>query len=185
MSISNSLRTGEGYTNDITFKESIEKIIGELDYDQYNEMALNYTRLHGYEYGYGWYLGAIVNIIPRFIYKNKPITSSSNRFTEKITGSPPSLYNPVITPTLIGDGFVQFGYLGVLFGLFLFYVFTSIIFWKLYYLPNSIGVYPAIRFSFIAFIYFRAEIPFIHFFVFLALIYLTTIMFYHNEKSRI
>jgi hypothetical protein len=127
--------------------------------------------MNDYEYGYGWFLGSVVNFIPRFVYPNKPVTSAANRFTEKITGSPPSMYNPVITFTLIGDGYLQLGYIGIVINVLVFYLISSIIFWKLYFIPNNIGVYPAIRFSFMAFIYFRAEIPFVQYFVYLILLW--------------
>jgi hypothetical protein len=184
MSFSNKLRTGESSSDTISFNESIKDVSDELNYEKYHVLAVKYTEINGFEYGYGWFLGAIVNFVPRFLYENKPVTSSANRFTEKVTGSAPSMYNPVITFTIIGDGYFQLGYLGVVFNLIIYYILSSIIFWKLYSLPNSLGIYPAIRFSFMAFIYFRAEIPFIQFFVYLILIYFTNVLIFNDGEIQ-
>ena len=171
LSYSNKLRTGQDSSQKISLTETFTDISRELDYENFHNMAYNYVKMNDYEYGYGWFLGSVVNFIPRFLYPNKPVTSAANRFTEKITGSPPSMYNPVITFTLIGDGYLQLGYIGIIINILVFYFISSIIFWKLYFIPDNIGVYPAIRFSFMAFIYFRAEIPFVQYFVYLILLW--------------
>lgn len=181
MSFTNRLRTGQEVTEIGSFDKTLGHLSKELDYENYHNLIVNYTNIYDFEYGYGWYLGGIVNFMPRFIYKDKPTTSSANRLTEKISGEPPSMYNPVMTFTLIGDGYYQLSYIGVVFNLVFFYFVSSIIFWKLYYLPKEIGIYALIRFSFMAFIYFRAEIPFIQFFVYLFLIYFINFFRYEGE----
>ncbi len=182
MSFSNKLRTGQD-SEVVSLKESLNDVSKEINYDQYHKMAEKWVEVNGVEFGYGWYLGSFVNFIPRFIYPDKPITSSANRYTEKVTGSPPSMYNPVITFTLIGDGYFQLSYLGIIFNLFLFYFVSSILFWNLYFFPNNMGIYPAIRFSFFSFIYFRAEIPYVQFFIYLILIVFTNIFLYNNTRK--
>lgn len=182
MSFSNKLRTGQD-SEVVSLKESLNDISKEINYDQYHKMAEKWVDIRGVEYGYGWYLGSFVNFIPRFIYPDKPITSSANRYTEKVTGSAPSMYNPVITFTLIGDGYFQLSYLGIILELIFFYYVSSVIFWNLYYMPNNFGIYPAIRFSFFAFIYFRAEIPFVQFFIYILLIVFTSLFLYENKRE--
>ena len=184
MSFSNKLRTGEDVSEITSYSQTIDDLSRELNYEQYHELVLNYTNIYGFEYGYGWYLGAVVNFIPRFIYANKPITSSANRLTEVMSGEPPSMFNPVMTFTLIGDGYYQFSYIGVVINLIVFYFLSSTIFWKLFYLQNNIGLYSLIRFSFMAFIYFRAEIPFIQFFIYLILIFFVNFLSYRNNTLR-
>jgi hypothetical protein len=182
MSFSNKLRTGQD-SEVVSLKESLKDVSQEINYDQYHIMAEKWVDLRGVEFGYGWYLGSIMNFIPRFVYPNKPVTSSANRYTEKVTGMPPSMNNPVITFTLIGDGYFQLSYLGIILNLIFFYVVASLIFWNLYYFPDNMGIYPAIRFSFFAFIYFRAEIPFVQFFIYLILIIFTNIFVYNNNRE--
>lgn len=180
MSVANRLRTGQEITEIGSYGQTFSNLANELNYEYYHELIIDYAELNDFEYGYGWYLGGVINFVPRFLYKNKPVTSSANRLTEKISGESPSFYNPVMTFTLIGDGYYQLGYLGVIINIFIFYILSSIIFWKLYNLPNDIGIYLLIRFSFLAFIYFRAEIPFIQFIVYLILIYFTNLLY--NER---
>lgn len=182
MSFSNKLRTGQD-SEVVSFKESLNDVSKEINYDQYHIMAEKWVDLRGVEFGYGWYLGSVMNFIPRFVYSNKPVTSSANRYTEKVTGIPPSMNNPVITFTLIGDGYFQLSYLGIILNLIFFYVISSLIFWNLYYFPGNIGVYPAIRFSFFAFIYFRAEIPFVQFFIYIMLIIFTNMFIYNKDRK--
>ncbi len=182
MSFSNKLRTGQD-SEVVSFKESLNDVSREINYDQYHIMAEKWVDLRGVEFGYGWYLGSVMNFIPRFVYPNKPVTSSANRYTEKVTGIPPSMNNPVITFTLIGDGYFQLSYLGIILNLIFFYVISSLIFWNLYYFQGNIGVYPAIRFSFFAFIYFRAEIPFVQFFIYIMLIIFTNMFIYNKDRK--
>lgn len=64
------------------------------------------------EYGSAWLLYPFVNLIPRTIWHDKPYTSFSVRGTEGVYWSYDS-GNPVVTFTLFGEGYAQFGLLGV------------------------------------------------------------------------
>lgn len=64
------------------------------------------------EYGAAWYYYPFVNMIPRAIWHDKPYTSFSVRGTEGVYWSYDS-GNPVVTFTLFGEGYAQFGLFGV------------------------------------------------------------------------
>jgi hypothetical protein len=99
--------------------------------------------------------------VPRFIWQDKPVTSTSNRFTTLVTHEEPSLLNPVMTFTIFGEGYLQFGSVGVV----LETVFVLFIFSKLFHsymrAPGGGGVLAAFNLLTMSLIYFRAEIPFI------------------------
>lgn len=133
----------------------------EIDYNKYLRHATEYTRLNDFEYGYGWFIGSFGNAVPRFIWQDKPVTSTSNRFTTLVTREEPSLLNPVMTFTIFGEGYLQFGLVGVV----LETVFVLFIFSKLFHsymrAPGGGGVLAAFNLLTMSLIYFRAEIPFI------------------------
>ena len=135
--------------------------LNEIDYNKYLRKATEYTRLKDFEYGYGWFIGSFGNAVPRFIWQDKPVTSTSNRFTTLVTGEEPSLLNPVMTFTIFGEGYLQFGLVGVV----LETVFVLFIFSKLFHsymrAPGGGGELAAFNLLTMSLIYFRAEIPFI------------------------
>lgn len=133
----------------------------EIDYNKYLRHATEYTRTKDFEYGYGWFIGSFGNAVPRFIWQDKPVTSTSNRFTTLVTGEEPSLLNPVMTFTIFGEGYLQFG----LFGVVVETVFVLFMFSKLFHsymrVPNGGGELAAFNLLTWSLIFFRAEIPFI------------------------
>jgi hypothetical protein len=133
----------------------------EIDYNKYLRHATEHTRVNDFEYGYGWFIGSFGNVVPRFIWQDKPVTSTSNRFTTLVTHEEPSLLNPVMTFTIYGEGYLQFGLVGVV----LETVFALFIFSKLFHsymrAPRGGGVLAAFNLLTMSLIYFRAEIPFI------------------------
>lgn len=133
----------------------------EIDYNKYLRHATEYTRVKDFEYGYGWFISSLGNAVPRFIWQDKPVTSTSNRFTTKVTGDEPSLLNPVMTFTIFGEGYLQFGLVGVV----LETVFVLFIFSKLFHsymrAPGGGGELAAFNLLTWSLIFFRAEIPFI------------------------
>jgi hypothetical protein len=138
-----------------------EVALKEIDYNKYLRHATEYTRVNDFEYGYGWFIGSFGNAVPRFIWQDKPVTSTSNRFTTLVTQEEPSLLNPVMTFTIYGEGYLQFGLVGVV----LETVFVLFIFSKLFHsymrAPGGGGVLAAFNLLTMSLIYFRAEIPFI------------------------
>lgn len=132
----------------------------EIDYNKYLRAATEYTRLNDFEYGYGWFMGSFGNAVPRFIWKDKPVTSTSNRFTTLVTAEEPSLLNPVMTFTIFGEGYLQFGLAGVV----LETVFVLFIFSKLFHsyirALGGVGELAAFNLLTMSLIFFRAEIPF-------------------------
>ncbi|HET8886991.1 MAG TPA: O-antigen polymerase [Salinimicrobium sp.] len=65
-----------------------------------------------YEYGYQFFLN-IVTLVPRVIWEDKPNVSFSSRMTEDIYGKI-DVGNWVRTYTVWGEGYTQFGFLGIL-----------------------------------------------------------------------
>lgn len=135
--------------------------LNEIDYNRYLRYATEYTRVNNFEYGYGWFISSVGNAVPRFIWQDKPVTSTSNRFTTLVTDEEPSLLNPVMTFTIFGEGYLQFGLVGVVMET----VFVLFIFSKLFHSymrsPNGGGELAAFNLLTLSLIYFRAEIPFI------------------------
>ena len=156
---SNAARQGIEIS-DVNYQMS-DFLIYQFDYNKYlNELELYYEK-EELEYGYGWLLGSFVNFIPRSIYKDKPVTSFSNRLTNNITGAEASSNNPVRTYTIFGTGYSQFGFIGTIIET-MFYV---LIFSRLYYTSLSRQIpYFAFFISFYALLYFRGETPFVQLF---------------------
>ena len=144
-------------------------VLSELDYNKYLDLSDSHVRAKGVEYGYGWFVGSIGNMIPRFAWRDKPVTSTSNRFTEIITGEPPSLHNPVMTFTIMGEGYFQIGLIGVILEVSLFLFLFSKLFWTLLRWESQIGSLAAFHIATMMLIYFRAELPFVQ----LAIAFLT------------
>lgn len=132
----------------------------EIDYNKYLSGATEYTRVRDFEYGYGWFIGSFGNAVPRFLWKDKPVTSTSNRFTTLVTGEEPSLLNPVMTFTIFGEGYLQLGLIGVVAET----VFVLFVFSKLFYSymnhRSGGGDLAAFNLMTLSMIFFRAEIPF-------------------------
>ncbi|SHG75320.1 oligosaccharide repeat unit polymerase [Marinomonas polaris DSM 16579] len=156
--LANNLRHGiETFNSEV----SVTKIIADqLDYNKYiNELNEHYDSYEKFEYGSGWLLASLGNVVPRFIWKDKPVTSFSNRLTVDITQRDLSLHNPVRTYTIFGTGYSQFYYFGVVLETFFYlYVFS-----RLFYSFSSLqgGVFFAGYVACLSLIYFRGETPFI------------------------
>lgn len=155
-----------------------ETLIDELDYAKYLDNVGDYAHQSGHEMGYGWFLGSIANLIPRSVWDEKPITSTSNRFTLNFTKKGIGVFNPVMTITIFGEGYLQLGYLGVCIELALFMIVFTYLFY--YFITNT--AYNSVLLGFhlltVFGIYFRAEIPWMHIFIY---IFITTIS--RHEKS--
>lgn len=176
--MSNIVRSGLELKLDNNSEIIVNTLAKEINYNRYIDDATNYIKENDYENGYGWYLGSIANIIPRSVWPDKPVTSLSNRFTEKISGKPISLYNPVMTFTIIGEGYLQLGLLGVFLEVF-FYIFCFKFFF-FNFLNNNRFESKLLAFHILTvfLIYFRAEIPFVHIFIYFFIYFLI------NDKKR-
>lgn len=114
MQISNSQRAGlkVDYSKILDFN-LMKSVTVDLNYyyffyDLYTAVK---TQMINIEYGASWYYYQMLTFVPRAIWENKPVTAFSPRLTEQIywelgTGS------PVVTFTIFGEGFLQFGILG-------------------------------------------------------------------------
>ncbi|ALU43215.1 O-antigen polymerase [Pseudoalteromonas rubra] len=179
--IANNLRHGIDTAGISSGSKSYEKIVkDQLNYNKYvNELDAYMSReVDSLEYGTGWFWASFGNFIPRFVWADKPVTSFSNRLTVAITQSDISLRNPVRTYTIIGTGYSQLHYFGVVIEVFL-YLF---IFTKLYYSflssRDGVGAFIAFYLAVISMIYFRGETPFVQ----LTLIYFTYV--FHESLSK-
>ena len=172
--LANNMRHG---ISDDNTEVIVTKIIADqLDYNKYiNELYFYYNSADKLEYGSGWLLASFGNVIPRFIWESKPVTSFSNRLTVDITGKPLSLWNPVRTYTIFGTGYTQLYYIGTILETIMYiYVFT-----RLFYSFKSIegGGFFSFYVSCLSLIYFRGETPFIQ----LMLIYFTYLYSGYNK----
>ncbi|WP_286259768.1 O-antigen polymerase [Pseudoalteromonas apostichopi] len=179
--VANNLRHGIDDSSIDSASTNNEKIVkDQLNYNKYiNELDEYMVReVDSLEYGAGWFWASFGNFVPRFIWEDKPITSFSNRLTVSITQRDISLKNPVRTYTIIGTGYSQFHYFGVIIEVF-FYLF---LFTKLYYSflssRDGVGAFIAFYLAIISMIYFRGETPFVQ----LTLIYFTYI--FHNALCK-
>lgn len=128
------------------------------------------------EYGKGWIYYPFITYIPRAIWKDKPPTAFSTRYTEKLYWKLGE--GPVATFTIFGEAYIQFGLLGVILSplLFAYSRYLSISYLKK--ITNSKIIILLTVFSMIT--YFRAEIPFTY--VVLDFIYGYIIMKYLSKK---
>jgi hypothetical protein len=125
-------------------------------YDLYEHDQKNTTTK---EYGLSWFYYPFVNFVPRTLWTNKPLTAFSPRLTEQIYWKiGPG--RPVATFTIFGEGYFQFGLLGVFFAP-LFFVYSR--YYSIKYIKKFVGskiVVYLIIFSMIT--YFRGEQPIFH-----------------------
>ena len=111
------------------------------------------------EYGLSWFYYPLINFVPRSLWPNKPLTAFSPRLTEEIYWKiGPG--RPVATFTIFGEGYFQFGLLGVFFAP-IFFVYSR--YYSIIYIKKFVGskiVIYLIIFSMIT--YFRGEQPIFH-----------------------
>ncbi len=68
--------------------------------------------LVSYEYGLSWFIYPFMNLIPRSVWPEKPYTAFSARMTNELFWNLDS-GNPVVTFSILGEGYAQLGLLGV------------------------------------------------------------------------
>lgn len=110
------------------------------------------------EYGSSWFYYPFITYFPRQFWPDKPLTAFSTRYTEKLYWKIGN--GPVATFTIFGEGYLQFGLLGVLLApiIFAYTRWVSISYIKK--INNSRIVIYLIIFSMITF--FRAEQPIVY-----------------------
>lgn len=130
------------------------------------------------EYGTSWLYYPLITYFPRKFWANKPLTSFSNRYTEKLYWKLGA--GPIATFTIFGEGYLQFGLLGVLFAPILFAYSRYVSLFYVNKIHNSRLVVYLIIFSMITF--FRAEQPIVY--VLLDILYISFIIKFMSVKIR-
>lgn len=100
-----------------------EQNLNQLKYPLWIERLYDYIDrgILDYDFGYTWIVIPTMNFIPRGLWPEKPLTSTSNILSEKVYGITVGDGSPITTFTIWGEGYWQFGIFGVLFATFLFY----------------------------------------------------------------
>ncbi len=124
--IGNLIRSGDVDNIQQVWSELQEKaIIQKSDdlgyYNWLNDLhyKITYNEL-SYDYGAAWVYYGPISIVPRFLWPNKPITSTSNRLTEAVYHLNIGDGVPITTFTIYGEGFWQAGYIGAFIAGFIF-----------------------------------------------------------------
>lgn len=128
------------------------------------------------EYGVSWVYYPMLTYVPRSIWKEKPPTAFSTRYTEKLYWKLGE--GPVVTFTIFGEGYIQFGLLGVFIAPILFGFSRHLSFKMLKKIENTKLIVILIMFSMIT--YFRAEQPIVY--VFLDIMYASIIINFMSKR---
>lgn len=104
-----------GVAKDITFESvfNFSNFTSQLGYRGWVNDLVNHVGHHGPDYGWQWLVAPWLNFIPRFIWTDKPITSTSNLLHEVVGGMKLGDGNYITTYTIFGEGYYQYQYLGV------------------------------------------------------------------------
>lgn len=137
------------------FKTSISNDSLYYEYFHYLYQAIQNHRT-GFEYGLSWFVYPFVNLIPRAIWPGKPYTAFSARMTDKIYWSLTS-GNPVVTFSILGEGYAEFGIIGVFIAPILFVWVRSFNFKQIKKLKYNRMYILIIMFSLLT--YMRSEVP--------------------------
>lgn len=164
--VGNALRNGQiheiGHLA-LNFKYYITRLNhNQLGY--YNWMEDLYTEIEeerlDYDYGKAYFIYTPLSFVPRVLWSDKPITSTSNRLTQLVYGYQIGSGTLVYTFTVIGEGYWQFGYLGAAVASFL-------IIWMYCFLIGKIlefeyGEFWAMMILLHMMPFVRAELPTVH-----------------------
>ena len=183
MQVANNMRSGNLESTELSSIKTTDKIkiAVALDLNYYNFIYKIYEEKQknniSYEFGLAWFYYPILNFIPRTFWTHKPMTSSSPRYTELLyykLGSG----EPVVTFTILGEGYMQFGPFGVFLAPFIFVYFRYLSVSVLKKIKGVKILVLLILFSLIT--YFRGEQPI--FYVILDIIYASIIMKFMSHK---
>lgn len=78
-------------------------------YELYSKLQ---SGLIPYDFGAAWLYYSLISFIPRRLWDGKPLTSTSNRLTEAVAGQNVGDGTLIYTYTVIGEGYLQFSYIG-------------------------------------------------------------------------
>ena len=162
------IRSGAGGRIDFSSLLSMEKFNSQLGYRGWVNDLVTYVDVNGFSYGIQWFVNPIITFVPRFFWADKPITSTSNYLHTVVGGFSMGDGNYITTYTIFGEGYFQYGYIGV-------FLASLLMVGCLYVIARLSRVFLGYRFfmiwtvlRFIPFI--RAEVP-----VFLVLTYIIEI----------
>jgi len=97
------------------FEESSRQDSGQLGY--YDWVYDLYVKIDkdeiDHDFGAAWLYYSPLSFIPRSLWKEKPITSTSNRLTEMVYDQQVGSGTLIYTFTIIGEAYWQFSYIGV------------------------------------------------------------------------
>lgn len=123
MRVSNFTRYGKKAVGlDISFIKLLKTTISNdsLYYEYFHHLYTSIQKgVVGYEFGKSWLVYPFINFIPRSLWFNKPYTAFSARMTDQVYWKLTS-GNPVVTFSIFGEGYAQFGFLGCLICPFIF-----------------------------------------------------------------
>ncbi|WP_047049131.1 hypothetical protein [Vibrio mexicanus] len=110
-----------------------------------------------FEYGYNWVVMPFVNLIPRALWQDKPLTSTSNILSEKVYDIRVGDGQPITTFTIWGEGYWQAGLPGVILATFLFFIVSCAFVYLLtmFQHTNYLAIYYIVNIA----PFVRAEIP--------------------------
>lgn len=151
------IRSGVGDSFSFIDLFSLDRFGQQLGYREWVSELVSYCSDFGFSYGVQWFLNPFITFIPRFIWQNKPITSTSNFLHQVVGGKTIGDGEYIFTYTIFGEGYFQFGYLGV----FLAPIFLVLLFLvnkkMVVNIPGSYFFTVWTLFRFIPFV--RAELP--------------------------
>ena len=87
---------------------------------------------HPYDMGKGLFLDPIAAIVPRFLWPNKPFTMGDNDHINKYTGAAFNQDSISVDTVIAFDFYANFGWIGVVFGMFVFGYFSAFMELKLF-----------------------------------------------------
>lgn len=127
LNLTNYFRLGRVEDIDLAGIFNFAKIEAQLGYSNWFNDLVDYLRQTGdYAYGYYWGASQLVNLVPRFFWPEKPITSVSNILSIKVYGADIGFGEAVTTFTIYGEAYWQFSYIG-------FFILPIITFFSFYY----------------------------------------------------
>lgn len=127
LAYTNYVRTG--IYEEFDWKNSFSVVIDQLEIESVEDFYMIRNRIKqgsiDFDYGAQYFYYLPITFIPRFLWEGKPVVSYFWRLTEEISGSPPGPNNFVLTSTLFGEGYHQFGIIGLFSSLGMWFLLAS------------------------------------------------------------
>tara|TARA_Y100000588_G_scaffold65221_1_gene65099 strand:+ start:14285 stop:15541 length:1257 start_codon:yes stop_codon:yes gene_type:complete len=120
--LGNSLRGGTAGETKVSSESIIAQNTEQLKYPMWINDLVNDIDNGAIDlsHGYSWFITPFVNLVPRILWPEKPLTSTSNILSEKVYGISVGDGKPITTFTLWGEGYWQFKLFGVILATFIF-----------------------------------------------------------------